>query len=634
MFYFFFVFFTHLFEFDVWLMLHADYNNFSREILITKEDREVTNYHCNSNYFIHFINTMTSSCFTHVLGFHNSKDGESSTSNSQSDIESYPLSSPDMRLSLISNFATSYNVINVSIALEIMGGIYSDEIDDSKSGKALCASALIAGMILGQLGGGAFGDWFGRHKAMSIVTIIQILSSIGSAACTFTTGSADFTIYHLLAVWRLILGFGCGGVYPLAATLTAESTATRTPEYRAKLVALTFSMQGVGYLASPLIAVLLVSILGEESDMAWRLLLGIGCVPGAGLLLVRLMHRFHSVDAQSFEQSTYLETSLLAESSDSSLSSIDEEENSVSPLRDLIEEDITNENGYKAINDQDDDGEHRKEPPSEPSLMEFIRREDRLLVKLAGTAGTWFLFDVLFYGNSLFQNVVLAEAFGNSETVMKVIRDQLLIALIALPGYFVSVAVIGKVSPKYVQIQGFVLMAILYFVIGLGFDQLTSHRYLLLILYGLTFFFANFGPNATTFAMPSLTYSPACRSTLNGISAACGKAGALIGASTFAPLATTLGDASIMLICASISVIGIILTVSCVTELDEINPDIHVESGTAAKRGLKREKSRRRKSEKHLYGPLRNGESRKSFRGLEFWRRRNHSYPSLVDFDE
>ena len=35
---------------------------------------------------------------------------------------------------------------------------------------------------------------------------------------------------------------GCGGVYPLAATLSAESSASKNN--RAKLVALTFSMQG------------------------------------------------------------------------------------------------------------------------------------------------------------------------------------------------------------------------------------------------------------------------------------------------------------------------------------------------------------------------------------------------------
>lgn len=39
----------------------------------------------------------------------------------------------------------------------------------------------------------------------------------------------------------------------------------------------------------------------------------------------------------------------------------------------------------------------------------------------------------------------------------------------------------------------------------------------------LTFFFSNFGPNSTTFMLPSLTFPDQVRGSLNGISAASGK---------------------------------------------------------------------------------------------------------------
>lgn len=39
----------------------------------------------------------------------------------------------------------------------------------------------------------------------------------------------------------------------------------------------------------------------------------------------------------------------------------------------------------------------------------------------------------------------------------------------------------------------------------------------------LTFFFSNFGPNSTTFMLPSLTFPDQVRSSLNGISAASGE---------------------------------------------------------------------------------------------------------------
>ncbi|KAL2520029.1 putative inorganic phosphate transporter 1-7 [Forsythia ovata] len=52
-------------------------------------------------------------------------------------------------------------------------------------------------------------------------------------------------------------------------------------------------------------------------------------------------------------------------------------------------------------------------------------------------------------------------------------------------------------------------------------------------MYGLTFFFANFGPNSTTFVVPAEIFPARFRSTCHGISAAAGKAGAIVGAFGF-----------------------------------------------------------------------------------------------------
>jgi PHS family inorganic phosphate transporter-like MFS transporter len=56
---------------------------------------------------------------------------------------------------------------------------------------------------------------------------------------------------------------------------------------------------------------------------------------------------------------------------------------------------------------------------------------------------------------------------------------------------------------------------------------------LFIILYALTFFFANFGPNVTTFIVPAELFPARLRSTCHGISAAAGKAGAILGAFGF-----------------------------------------------------------------------------------------------------
>ena len=55
-------------------------------------------------------------------------------------------------------------------------------------------------------------------------------------------------------------------------------------------------------------------------------------------------------------------------------------------------------------------------------------------------------------------------------------------------------------------------------------------------------------------------YSPECRSTWNGISAASGKLGALLGATLFEPAADEWGDPSVMKICSGLAISAFGLT--------------------------------------------------------------------------
>ena len=175
------------------------------------------------------------------------------------------------------------------------------------------------------------------------------------------------------------------------------------------------------------------------------------------------------------------------------------------------------------------------------------------------------LFDILFYGNTLFQPIVLACAFGSKEeTVQKAALDSAMIASLALPGYVVSVLMIGRQSPRYIQLQGFAAMFVLYACIALFFDQMSDNRYLLLGVYGSTFFFSNYGPNATTFMLPAMTFTKPCRSTLNGVCAACGKVGALIGSMIFVQAVRHYGQSAVFVACSVLSLAGFVVTMLCV----------------------------------------------------------------------
>jgi MFS transporter, PHS family, inorganic phosphate transporter len=377
-------------------------------------------------------------------------------------------SAADLRLAMISNFSTAYNVNSISLALKLMEDYHKDHMNPAfeitATQKALCSSSLMAGMILGQLLGGMLGDILGRHMAMTCVMLLQVIAALASSV------SHDQTLCHepllvlsrldMLMIWRFVLGIGAGGVYPLAATLTSEQkdTDNRTAAQR---VALTFSMQGWGYLTVPVVTWILVTFLPPSSLSPWRVLLALGALPGMWLAVCRYPRHAQSSSAGKV----------------SSLSTLDDPHD----------------------NHQMSPSKLRLSSPHVMSVWDAIRMEPNLVSKLIGTGGCWFLFDVLFYGNTLFQPMVLSSAFGDSETILKLVRDTSMIAGLALPGYIVSVIAIGKYhqSPRYIQLQGFLVMAILYAIIGQWFYQLADYPMLLVILYSLTFFWSNYGPNST-----------------------------------------------------------------------------------------------------------------------------------------
>jgi MFS family permease len=97
-----------------------------------------------------------------------------------------------------------------------------------------------------------------------------------------------------------------------------------------------------------------------------------------------------------------------------------------------------------------------------------------------------------------------------------------------------------------------------------------------LLVYGVSYFFTEFGPNMTTFVMPSELYPVSMRATGHGISAGIGKLGAFIGVFLFPVLNDNLGLRGTLLLTAGVSVAGLALTLvlpePAGRSLDEIAP--------------------------------------------------------------
>lgn len=556
---------------------------------------------------------------------------------------------------MLSNFSTSYNVVNISLVLPILevaqqqqqsaSSKAGDDEPPDEDAVAAVASSLLAGMMLGQVLGGLAGDVLGAGRALVLAMMLQVAASLGSATAATSAAETD-RVFWRLAAWRFVLGIGAGGVYPLAATLSASAT---TPPHRNKnstsssqqnqqehhhhaedstlhRVVLTFSTQGLGFVMVPLLAVPLLYILPHNLNAVWRILLALGSLPGIALMIwqfqsTRSQQQYSTTAAPVPARSTLTDDQ--QDNNDTSMPPIARAptSHSLSSQHGVIpppdhcsddsreESDEENESVLDSLPDppnassiwtlssqpqqqsSPDAAATEDEPSSAPQQpidedyhhyhphgwWDSVRNEPDLGRKLLGTAATWFLFDALFYGNTLFEPIVIEAAFGARQhanpvhLLQRAACDSLILTSIALPGYAIAGLVLGKntrwcycgafrQTTRFVMLQGFAAMAVLYFLIGVFWSDLRRSPTLLVTLYGMSFFFANYGPNTTTFVLPSLVYSPECRSTFNGLSAAAGKFGALTGASLFEPAADALGDAATMLICAGIAVLALVMT--------------------------------------------------------------------------
>ena len=161
---------------------------------------------------------------------------------------------------------------------------------------------------------------------------------------------------------------------------------------------------------------------------------------------------------------------------------------------------------------------------------------------LFGTAMSWLLLDVAFYGLGLNTSVILqAIGYGGGNSVYQQLYNlaagnAILVCAGAIPGYWLAVATIDFVGRKPLQLIGFTLLTVLFIVWGFAYHSLSGHA--MLAIYVLIQLFFNWGPNTTTFIVPGECFPTRYRSTSHGLSAGSGKIGSIIAQGAIAPLRT------------------------------------------------------------------------------------------------
>jgi MFS transporter, PHS family, inorganic phosphate transporter len=123
-------------------------------------------------------------------------------------------------------------------------------------------------------------------------------------------------------------------------------------------------------------------------------------------------------------------------------------------------------------------------------------------------------------------------------------------------------------------------MALMFLLIGL-IPGISTTLAPFLILYGVSYFFTEFGPNMTTFICPAELFPTEVRTTGHGISAGAGKLGAFIGAFLFPDiLASHIGLRGAMTIAGIVAIAGLALTFWTLPEtrgksLEELEDDAY-----------------------------------------------------------
>ena len=463
-------------------------------------------------------------------------------------------------------FTDAYDLFCISLVTKMLGRIYY-HVEGAKNPGTLppdVSSAVngvaFVGTLSGQLFFGWLGDKMGRKKVYGVTLMLMVICSICSG---LSFGHDSKTVMTTLCFFRFWLGFGIGGDYPLSATIMSEYSNKKT---RGAFIAAVFAMQGVGILAGGVFAIVLsylfeikfkapayeVDPIGStvpEADYLWRIVLMAGAFPAAVTYYWRL---------RMPETARY--TALVAQNATQAASDMSKVLNvNIEAPRENFQE--TNQFGFFS--------------------MEFLRRHG---LHLLGTMSTWFLLDIAFYSQNLFQKDIFsaigwippAKTMNAIGEVNKIARAQTLIALCStVPGYWFTVAFIDKMGRFTIQLMGFFFMTVFMFALAIPYHYWTQKEHLIgfVVLYSLTFFFANFGPNSTTFVVPAEIFPARFRSTCHGISAASGKLGAIVGAFGFLYLAQNqdkakadagfpagIGVKNSLLVLGGINLLGVLFT--------------------------------------------------------------------------
>jgi len=264
---------------------------------------------------------------------------------------------------------------------------------------------VFAGAVCGMTCMGFLGDIIGRRKAMLMTLGFTVLGSLGAAI--FPWGSID-TVYALICCCRFFLGVGVGGLYPLSAAESAESS--HANEDKTERVGWAFFWQTPGAMAPYVVALLLTQMQPSAwvTSFQFRLIMGLGAIP-AGIVFFHEFY-YHKENPREFVQ-----------------------RNTITPLQ-------------------------------------IMRKHPEHVYTLIGTGGGWFFYDIAYYGTAIFTPQILENIFGKGETLIDICWQSIVVTAIGLPAAAFAIKLLPSKGARWLNIYGFLLLAVLFSALAIVYN--------------------------------------------------------------------------------------------------------------------------------------------------------------------
>lgn len=382
-------------------------------------------------------------------------------------------------ITALPNFATEYNYNAISWAMLWIEPLYGSPDWASE----LAHNSIFAGTLIGMVSLGYVGDVMGRNRAM---TITLTLMATGSLLSGLLPWGSDTAVWVLLIIARFIIGVGSGGVYPLSAAKAREDAVGASKVGKAQAAAFNLVLRTPAVIWVYFFGWLLVLGIGKGADFdmeqqaynggwdaAWRIYLIFGALPVFPLI---------------FLAARQPESSELA----------------------------------------------KAKAGQSKSTIELLG-EGGWAWQMIATGGAWFCYDASYYGNVLLQPKVIAIMFPEDTIETKAFKN-MGVALFGLAFSILTIYLL-PIGTKQLQVGSLLLSGVFSFALGAVWMRLYDAEsaaigWLQLLLYCLLYG-TLWITKVTCYVLPSETYRVEVRSTLNGISSALGKLGAITGSYLF-----------------------------------------------------------------------------------------------------